>query len=105
MDSMNRFKTSQKVSDRTNLALQELALVTVEGSSADGKVKVLYNGKQQPVDVQIDEVYFQSLGRKSGAAELNIALTEAMKEAHKKAAAKMEDKLKTLYSDLGFGSS
>lgn len=102
MDSMQRFKTSQRVSDRTNTVIQELASVTVEGSSADGKVKVTYNGQQRPIGVQIDESYFQSLGRKSGARELSVALTEAMKQAHEKSAGKMEDKLKGLYSDLGF---
>lgn len=105
MDAMNRFKTSQRVTERTSVVIQELAGITVEGTSADGKVKVMYNGQQRPIGVQIDEAYFQSLGRKSGARELNVALTEAMKQAHEKSAAKMEDKLKSLYSDLGFHTS
>ena len=102
MNSMNRFKTSQRVSERTNVVIQELAGVTVEGTSADGKVKVMFNGQQRPVGVQIDEAYFQALGRKSGARELSVAINEAMKQAHEKSAAKMEEKLKALYSDLGF---
>ena len=102
MNSMNRFKTSQRVSERTNVVVQELAGVTVEGTSADGKVKVMFNGQQRPIGVQIDEAYFQSLGRKSGARELSVAINEAMKQAHEKSAAKMEEKLKALYSDLGF---
>lgn len=102
MNSMSSFKTSKRVSDRTNAVLQDLSNTIVEGTSADGKVKVTYNGQQQPVGVQIDEGYFQSLGRKSGAGELSIAMTEAMQEAHSKSASKIEEKVKSLYSDLGF---
>jgi len=102
MSSMNSFKTSQRVSDRTNAVLQDLANTMVEGTAADGKVKVTYNGQQRPMGVQIDEGYFQSLGRKSGAGELNTALKEAMQEAHKKSGLKMEEKLKALYAELGF---
>ncbi len=105
MDSMASFKTSQRVSDRTNVVLQDLANTIVEGAAADGKVKVTYNGQQQPVSVLIDESYFRSLGRKNGAADLSIALTEAMQEAHKKSASKMEDKMKSLYADLGFDTT
>jgi DNA-binding protein YbaB len=102
MNSMSSFKTSKRVSDRTNAVLQDLSNTIVEGTSTDGKVKVSYNGQQQPVGVQIDEAYFQSLGRKSGAGELSIAITEAMQEAHSKSASKIEEKVKSLYSDLGF---
>lgn len=102
MNSMSNFKTSQRVSDRTNTVLQDLANTIVEGTAADGKVKVTFNGQQRPMGVQIDDGYFQSLGRKTGAGELNKALTEAMREAHTKSSQKMEEKLKALYSDLGF---
>jgi DNA-binding protein YbaB len=106
MDSMGSFKTSQRVGERTNAVLQDLSNVLVEGSAADGKVKITYNGQQVPMGVQIEDTYFQSLkGRgKDGAEELGIALTQAMQEAHSKSAAKMEEKLKSLYSDLGLES-
>jgi DNA-binding protein YbaB len=106
MDSMSSFKTSQRVGERTNAVLQDLSNVLVEGSAADGKVKITYNGQQVPIGVQIEDTYFQSLkGRgKDGAEELGIALTQAMQEAHSKSAAKMEEKLKSLYSDLGLES-
>ena len=105
MDSMASFKVSLRVSDRTNAVLQDLANTIIEGTAADGKVKITYNGQQQPVNVLIDESYFLSLSRKNGAAELSNALIEAMQEGHKKSASKMEDKLKALYSDLGFDTT
>lgn len=105
MNTMSNLKTSKRVSVRTSAVLQDLSNTIVEGTSEDGKVKVTFNGQQQPVGVQIDDSYFQSLGRKSGAGELSIAIAEAMREAHAKSASKMEEKVKSLYSDLGFDTS
>ena len=106
VDSMVSFKTSQRVGERSSAVLQDLKNVLVEGASKDGKVKVTYNGQQKPIGVQIEEAYFQSLkSNKDGADELSDALSKAMQEAHSKSAAKMEEKLKSLYSDLGFETS
>lgn len=123
IDSMASFKSSQRVGERTSAALQELSNILVEGTSADGKVKVTFNGQQVPVGVQIDETYLRGLlakragmgnrsssssssniNSKEGVDQLCTALTEAMKEAQAKSAAKVDDKLKSLYSDLGFDS-
>lgn len=98
--------------ERTGAVLQELSNILVEGTAADGKVKVTFNGQQVPVGVQIDETYLKSLivkqagpgNNKEAADQLCKALTEAMKEAQAKAATKVEDKLKSLYADLGFES-
>jgi DNA-binding protein YbaB len=103
MDSMSSFKSSQRIGERANAILQDLSNTIVEGTAADGKVKVSYNGNQKPVGVQIDEAYLQSIkNRKEGAAELELAMTKAMQDAHKKSGTKLEEKLKSLYSDLGF---
>jgi DNA-binding protein YbaB len=138
MDSMSRFKTSQRVGERTTAMLQDLSNMSVEGIAANGKVKVTFNGQQKPMAVQIDDDYLQSLlaelvvedvddkntqsskgnsiqksnknvkGATSSAAaaakELGDVLTEAMQEAHAKSAEKMEEKLKSFYSDLGLSS-
>jgi DNA-binding protein YbaB len=116
VDSMASFKASQRVGERTGAALQELSSILVEGTAADGKIKVTFNGQQMPVGVQIDETYLKGLlarrpgvgsssnNNKEGIDQLCAALTEAMKEAQAKSAAKVDDKLKSLYSDLGFDS-
>lgn len=112
IDSMASLKASQRVGERTGAVLQELSNILVEGTAADGKVKVTFNGQQVPVGVQIDETYLKSLivkqagpgNNKEAADQLCKALTEAMKEAQAKAATKVEDKLKSLYADLGFES-
>ena len=102
---MKSFKSSQRIGDRTSAILQDLSNILVEGSAADGKVKVTCNGQQRPLGVQIDEAYFQSLqNNKEGSEELSAALTKAMQEAHYKSTERMEEKMKSFYADLGFGS-
>jgi len=98
MDSMENFKTSQQVAKFTHGLVQDLAGVTVEGVAVDGKVKVLFDGQQRPLAVQIDEAYL-----KSGvdASDLSTALTAAMKDAYQKSSEKMDDKMKSFYVDLG----
>jgi len=104
---MESFKTSQRIGERTGSALQDLSNTFVEGTAADGKVKVSFNGQQIPVGVEIDETYLKSIVSEKGQEgvdELCSALTKAMREAHMKSASKVEDKMKSLYSDLGFES-
>jgi DNA-binding protein YbaB len=101
-DSMENSKTSQQVGKRTSMVLQDLSNMLVEGSAADGKVKVVMNGQQRPMSVQIDNGYFQNVhSKKDGSEELGVALTQAMQEAHKKSCEKMEEKMKSFYSDVG----
>lgn len=100
---MEDLKNAKKIGERTNNVLQDLSNILIEGSAAEGKVKVTYTANQKPMGVQIDPEYFQSLkGDKEGSNELSLAITQAMEEAHTKSAVKMEEKLKTLYADLGF---
>jgi DNA-binding protein YbaB len=105
MDSMESFKTSQRVGERTNGVLQDLSNIQVEGTAADGKVQVRFNGNGRPMGVNIDDGYFQNLKKKKdGVEELNIAVTKAMQDAHSKSAEKMDERLKSFYSDLGFNN-
>jgi DNA-binding protein YbaB len=105
MDSMESFKTSQRVGERTNGVLQDLSNIIVEGTAADGKVQVRFNGNGRPTGVHIDDGYFQGLRKKKdGVEELNIAITKAMQDAHSKSAEKMDERLKSFYSDLGFNN-
>jgi len=102
MDSMASFQASQKLGDRTTSILQDLSNQLVEGSSADGKVKVSFNGQQKPVDVQIDDAYFEKISQRNGGLdELCRGLTQAMQEAQAKSAEKMEEKMKQVYEEVG----
>lgn len=81
----------------TNSLVQELASTTVEGIAVEGKVSVLFDGQQQPVSVNIDSTYLKTVD----ASDLNLALTTAMKDAYKKSAERMDEKMKSFYVDLG----
>ena len=103
MDNMSSFKSSKRIGERAAAILQDLSNTVIEGSAADGKVKVSYSGQQLPVGIQIDEQYLQFLTSKdTGAAqkELEIQITKAMKDAHRKSGLKLEEKMKSLYTDL-----
>lgn len=98
MDSMENFKTAQQVGKMTNSLVQELASTTVEGTSVEGKVKVYFDGQQQPVGVKIDDAFLQDV---DSASDLSAALTLAMKDAYRKSAERMDEKMKSFYVDLG----
>jgi DNA-binding protein YbaB len=101
MDSMDSFKKAQRVGKRTSALVLELTATTVEGSSQDGKVKVIFDCQQRPIRTFIDEAYFEA----SDVSEVSDAITAAMKDAHAKSIERMDDKMKSFYSELGLPSS
>lgn len=104
---LGSFKASQRVGDRTGAMLADLAATLVEeGGGTGNKVRVSLTGQQVPVRVQIDEQYLQDLVQtlppKEAAEELSSSVTAALKAAHAKSGQKLQDKLKSLYQELGF---
>jgi nucleoid-associated protein EbfC len=97
MDSMENFKTAQQVGKMTHSLVYELASTTVEGTAVDGKVKVIFDGQQRPLNVQIDEAYLEQ----ADSSDLSAALTTAMKDAYRKSSERMDEKMKSFYVDLG----
>ena len=101
------FKSSQRIGEESGAALQELSATFVEGTSGDGNVKVTFNGQQMPVGVEIDESYLKSIAAeegKDGVDKLCAALTDAMQSAHYLSGIQLEEKMQSVYSDLGFDS-
>jgi DNA-binding YbaB/EbfC family protein len=101
MDSMDSFKKAQRVGKRTSALVQELSATTVEGSSADGKVKIIFDCQQRPIKTIIDEAYFEA----TDISEVSNAITAAMKDAHAKSIERMDEKMKSFYSELGMPPS
>jgi DNA-binding protein YbaB len=101
MDSMDSFRKAQKVGKRTSALVLDLTQTVVEGSSQDGKVKVIFDCQQRPIKTIIDEAYFEA----SDASDVSNAITAAMKDAHAKSIERMDDKMKSFYSELGLPSS
>ena len=98
------FKTSQRIGEQSGAALQELASTFVEGTSVDGTVKVTFNGQQMPVGVEIDESYLKSIVSEEGTDgidKLCSALTDAMQSAHYLSGIQLEEKMQSVYSNLG----
>lgn len=100
-NTMESFKKSQELGKKTAALLQELSNSSIEGSSAKGRVKILVDGQQLPLGVDIDEEYFQSISLE----DLMEDLTAAMQDAHEKSTKLMSDKMQSLYKDLGLPST
>eukprot|EP00566_Odontella_aurita_P027409 CAMPEP_0113532600 /NCGR_PEP_ID=MMETSP0015_2-20120614/4150_1 /TAXON_ID=2838 /ORGANISM="Odontella" /LENGTH=167 /DNA_ID=CAMNT_0000431581 /DNA_START=249 /DNA_END=752 /DNA_ORIENTATION=- /assembly_acc=CAM_ASM_000160 len=98
---MESFKQSQEVGKKTTAMLQELGASTVEGSAANGKVRVFADGQQRPTGVDVDEKFLRSVS----AEDLNAAMMAAMQEAHTKSMELMEEKMQALYAEIGLPPS
>ena len=99
VDSMENLKRAQRAAKMTSRLVQDLSSTTVEGTAADGKVKVILDCQQRPVNVKIDEGYVE--GMDADVSDLCSALTEAMTDAHSKSLEKMDEKMKSFYAELG----
>lgn len=99
MDSMDQLKRAQRIGKITASLVQELKSMTVEGSSENGKVKVIFDGQQNPISTYVDENYYKE---KVDVNEFTNALTAAMKDAQMKSMEKMNEKMKNVYNELGF---
>ena len=95
--TMENFKQSQELGKKTSSLIQELSSIQIEGVAAKGKIKVLVDGQQQPIGVEIDEDYFKGVN----SGEFSEALLIAMQDAHKKSLDVMQEKMQSLYGSLG----
>jgi DNA-binding protein YbaB len=110
MDSMDQLKRSQRIGKITATLVQELKSITVEGSSENGKIKIIMDGQQNPISTYIDESYFREQqqpprnnnNNNVDTNELSKAITTAMKDARMKSIEKMNEKMKNVYNELGF---
>ncbi len=99
--TMENFKQSQELGKKTSSLIQELSSIQVEGVAAKGKIKVILDGQQQPVGVEIDEDYF----KQGGVDDFSETLLVAMQDAHKKSLDIMQEKMQGLYGSLGLPPS
>ena len=89
------FKKAQEVQLGAKQLQEELEQMEIEGSSGDGKVKVVMSGNQEPLSV---EIAADALNQ--GAEALSLAVTEAMKNAYEKSTATMRERMEQLTSGL-----
>jgi DNA-binding YbaB/EbfC family protein len=103
MQSMDNFRKSQKIGKTTSMLVQELSSMVVEGTAENGKVKILFNGLQQPIGVQIDEGFFEASS--TTVNDFSDAINTAMKDGYNKSKEKMDDKMKGFFSQMNLPSS
>ena len=101
MDSMEQLRKVQDVGKVTANIMEELERMSIEGSAADGKVKVIFDGQRRPKGVEIDDSFLAT----ADTDDVQSAITKAMKEAYTKSGEKMDDKLKALYAELGLSTA
>lgn len=104
VDSMGDLKTAQRVGQLTDALVKELSTTVVEGSAMDGKVKVTFDCQQKPVGVTIEESLMTEGGGMDATA-LSNAVATAMQDAHTKSIERMDEKMKSLYAELGLAAT
>ncbi|NES23254.1 MAG: YbaB/EbfC family nucleoid-associated protein [Symploca sp. SIO3E6] len=89
------FKKAQQVQQGAKELQDELEQMEIEGSSSDGKVKVVLSGNQEPrrVEISADAV-------SQGAEALSELVTIAMKDAYNKSTATMRERMEKLTEGL-----
>ncbi|MGB2925409.1 MAG: YbaB/EbfC family nucleoid-associated protein [Limnothrix sp.] len=91
----NAFQQAQKVQEGAKLLQEELEQMSVEGMNADGSVKVVLSGNQEPRSVEISDAAIAK-----GAADLSAAVTEALTDAYTKSTETMRSRMEELTSGL-----
>jgi nucleoid-associated protein EbfC len=91
----NAFQQAQKVQEGAKKLQEELEQMLIEGTSADGGVKVVLSGNQEPRSVEISDAAIAK-----GAAELSTAVTEALTDAYNKSTETMRSRMEELTSGL-----
>ncbi|HEY9794354.1 MAG TPA: YbaB/EbfC family nucleoid-associated protein [Leptolyngbyaceae cyanobacterium] len=89
------FKKAQEVQQGAKQLQEELEQMEIEGASADGSVKVVLSGNQEPLRVEISEAAIAQ-----GAPALSELVTTAMKDAYDKSTATMRERMEELTSGL-----
>lgn len=102
-ETENKTGRNKSKIDRLKSSLkQDLAGTTVEGTAENGKIKVVYNCRQQPISISIDEGYLESAFLLDDVCD---AVTLAMQDAYVKSTERMDEKMKSLYFELGLSSN
>lgn len=89
------FKKAQEVQQGAKKLQEELEQMEIEGTSADGSVKVVMSGNQEPRQVTISPDAMAQ-----GAEVLSELVTTAMKDAYEKSTTTMRERMEELTSGL-----
>lgn len=87
----NKIKAVKELRDQAKQMQNKLDDVKSEGSAAWGKIKIVINGNQKVLDVQIDDELLSDKNK----------LEEGIKEAYEDAFKKMQKQMATQMKDMG----
>ena len=89
------FKKAQQVQQGAQKLQEELEQLEIAGESADGLVKVIVSGNQEPRRVEIAPEALEN-----GAEALSELVSDAMKDAYNKSTETMRARMEELTSGL-----
>ncbi len=89
MSMFNKIKAIKNLRDQAKQMQSVMSEVRAEGTAAWGKVKVVLNGNQQVLDVQIEEEVLSNRAKAQDAVK--DAFNDAMKKLHTEMAGKLKD--------------
>jgi hypothetical protein len=89
------FKKAQQVQEGAKRLQEELEQMEIEGQDAEGLVKVILSGNQEPRKVQVSES-----AASKGAEALSAIVTQAMMDAYDKSTTIMREKMEDLTGGL-----
>ena len=92
---VDQFKQVQEVTKRAKKMQDDLDAARLSGSSADGAVIMVLNGKGTPITTEISDECFSA-----GAAAVSTGLTEALVAANEECKKIMAEKMTEMYSGL-----
>ena len=102
---MDQMKKMTEIQKRTKEMQEELAQERVTGESADGLVKVTFNGAQEAVDASVDDAKLDEWLKRRRDELVSAAVLEAIKDGQNKSTQVMMKKMSELYAGLGLGGA
>jgi len=100
MNMMNMMKQAQNIQKKLVSAQEELTNLNIEGTSGNGSVKVVCDGKGQFKSIKLSAEAINSENPSSVSADdiemLEDLISSAMKSAIEKSKSEMESKMKSI---------
>lgn len=100
MDMSEILKKAKELQEKMQNAQTELSSVKVEGVSGGGMVKVVANGKQEIISIEIEPEVINIEEKEFLEEMIAAAVNEAMKQAKEIASKTMQDKAGNMFGNV-----
>lgn len=99
MDMSEILKKAQELQEKMKNAETELTSIKVEGVSGGGMVKVVANGKQEIINIEIEPEVINIKEKEFLEEMIAAAVNEAIKQAKEAASKTMQDKAGNMFGN------